>query len=91
MKDEHERAVRRPGTRYVGLDLNIATFERLKVIAEADKRKLTSLLRVIIEQWLAEHDKNGGTVPDSENKGVFPAVAHKMIRIKPDKTEGERK
>jgi predicted DNA-binding ribbon-helix-helix protein len=53
MENKPIRATRRPGKKYVGIDLEDAVYDQLNTIAQTDRRPLTSLIRVILDQWLA--------------------------------------
>ena len=44
--------MRRPGTKYVGVDLDNAVYDQLNTNAQTDRRPLASLIRVILDQWL---------------------------------------
>lgn len=46
----------RPGKQFVGVDMDAADVGRLREIAAADRRNLSSLLRVIVRDWLVWYD-----------------------------------
>ena len=43
----------RPGMRYVGVDLDITDFETLEKVAKAEQRTMSSMIRVVIRDWLS--------------------------------------
>jgi hypothetical protein len=65
------RSVRRPGTHYVGLDLKDSVYDRLSGIAEKEQRKVASLIRVILSQYLRAYDvdpKNSTDAPPQRRR-----------------------
>lgn len=92
MKKKTDRAERRPGRKYLGVDLEDSVYDQLDAIAKADRRPLASLVRVILDQWLVKwnaeqkaiHTNPDDTyvtgravIPQPELRGVFGDLVKK--------------
>lgn len=71
-KKTTNRSVRRPGTRYVGLDLKDSVYDELSEIAQKDQRPLASLIRVILDQYLRVYNSDETLMPMHKIMGPLP-------------------
>lgn len=72
MEAETKRASRRPGKKYVGVDLDDAMHDQLNAIAQADQRPLASLIRMILDQYLRVYNSGETLMPTHKIIGQLP-------------------
>jgi hypothetical protein len=71
-KKRTDRSVRRPGKKYVGVDLDEAVYEQLDRIAKADRRPLASMIRMILDQYLLVYNSPETLMPMRRSIGQLP-------------------
>jgi hypothetical protein len=71
-KKRTDRSVRRPGKKYVGVDLDEAVYEQLDQIAKADRRPLASMIRLILDQYLSVYNSGETLMPMRRVIGQLP-------------------